>query len=86
MYFFHFLVCLCSRDSAILAQGTDWAVAVTQAFVVRGSIPAARRSCLTCSNLAAIPVLCRSIAAQQQLTRPGLEPGISGSGGRRLIH
>ena len=31
---------------AILAQGTDWAVAVMQAFFVRGSIPAARRSCL----------------------------------------
>ena len=31
---------------AILAQGTDWAVAVTQAFFIRGSIPAARRSCL----------------------------------------
>ena len=29
-----------------MAQGTDWAVAVTQAFFVRGSIPAARRSCL----------------------------------------
>ena len=24
--------------------------------------------------------------AQWQMTRPGLEPGISGSGGRRLIH
>jgi len=31
---------------AILAQGTDWAVAVMQAFFVRGSIPAARRPCL----------------------------------------
>ena len=31
---------------AILAQGTDWTVAVSQAFFVRGSIPAARRSCL----------------------------------------
>ena len=31
---------------AILAQGTDWAVAATQAFFVRGSIPTARRSCL----------------------------------------
>ena len=31
---------------AILAQGTDWAVVVTQAFFVRGSIPAARRTCL----------------------------------------
>ena len=70
---------------AIVAQVTDRAVVVTQAFFVRGSIPAACRSCLTCSNLAAIPALCRSIAAQQ-LTRPGLEPGISGSGGRRLIH
>ena len=42
---------------AILAQGTDWAVAVTQAFFVRGSIPAARRPCLAGGHVAAIPVL-----------------------------
>ena len=42
---------------AILAQGTDWAVAVTQAFFVRGSIPAACRSCLAGGNLAALLTL-----------------------------
>ena len=37
-----------------MAQGTDWAVAVTQAFFVRGSIPTACRSCLARGNLAAL--------------------------------
>ena len=67
--------------------------AASQANQVRGSIVASISAChaddpgsipgrgvLTCVHVLYIDV------AIQFLTRPGLEPGISGSGGRRLIH
>ena len=66
---------------AILAQGADWAVAVTQAFFVRGSIPAARRSCLAGGNLAALLTLAGpepalySLRYTALLRTPGVEPG-----------
>ena len=64
----------------ILAQGTDWVVAVTQAFFVRGSIPAARRSCLAGGNLAAIVLLTLAPALyllkhSTLLRTSGVEPG-----------
>ena len=64
-----------------MAQGTDWAVVATQAFFVRGSIPAARRPCLAGGNLAALLTLAGPEPAlyilryAALLRSPGVEPG-----------
>ena len=74
---------------AILAQGADSVVAVTQAFFVRCSIPAARRSCLAGGNLAALLTLAGPFfpgSLCPKLPSPvSLEPSNSAAGTRARV-